>query len=102
MRNAKSIDAQLSLIAQTYFELSCVCIYLSFIKLMYLGIHVPNQKLHVDNTIISVNAAAESSALINARQQNLHDLFGQIKHYSANVRKGQLHIYHITHVHTLL
>ena len=52
------------------------------------AIHVPTQKLHVDNTAVSADAAAEASALTNARHLNLHDLFGQIKHYNVNVRRG--------------
>jgi hypothetical protein len=42
----------------------------------------------VDNALVSADAAAAESALTNARQANLHDLFGQIKHYNAHVRKG--------------
>ena len=45
----------------------------------------------MDNTAVSADAAAEASALTNARHLNLHDLFGQIKHYNVNGRRGQQH-----------
>lgn len=64
------------------------CAVLLSLLFIPAAIHVPTQKLHVDNTAVSADAAAAASALTNARHLNLHDLFGQIKHYNVNVRRG--------------